>query len=230
MLKLDDMKRDAMLCPRCANCKWVDHIYIKSKRFAKICPINAKHIFSAYSGAGLLDLALAKIHGQLDYDSKLLDVVYNCTLCGACDVRCKRNLDIEVLQTIETLRARCVEDGAGPLPKHREVSNKVLRFKNRYGVSQKNRAQWLPRSMAPAKQADLLYFAGCAASFHQVGLAQATAKLLARAGVPFSVLGAEEWCCGNPLISVGQIEAARAIVEHNLDAIKIATELGLVSA
>ena len=86
-VKLEDYKTDALNCPRCSNCKWVDHIYIKSHRFAKICPINTRYVFNAYSAQGILDIALALMNGQLDYTPKLLDIIYKCTLCGACDVR-----------------------------------------------------------------------------------------------------------------------------------------------
>jgi heterodisulfide reductase subunit C len=47
--------------------------------------------------------AKAIMDGQLEFTPKLLDALYKCTLCGACDVRCKRNLDPEILSVIEGL-------------------------------------------------------------------------------------------------------------------------------
>ena len=39
-------------------------------------------------------------------------------------------------------------------------------------------------------------------------------------GLEFTVMAAEEYCCGAPLWRTGQIEAARKLVEHNLDVLR----------
>lgn len=219
-IKLEDYKTDALICPRCSNCKWVDHIYIRSHRFAKICPINTRYVFNAYSAQGILDIALAFMNGQLDYTSRLLDIIYKCTLCGACDVRCKRNLDIEVLLVIEALRARCVQDGKGPMPEHKVIAENVDRTHNRYGAPHQNRLKWLPKEIKPATKADIVYFVGCSSSYVHPKIAQATAGILNATGTEFMVLGGEEWCCGNPLYTTGQVDATRKVMEHNIEAIK----------
>lgn len=219
MLRLDDYKQDALSCPRCSNCKWVDHVYMRSYRFAKICPINVKFGFNAYSAHGMLDIALALMDGRLDYDSKILDIIYACTLCGACDVRCKRNLNIEVLLTLEALRERCVQDGKGPLPVHKATADRIGKAKNRYGASPQNRLKWLPAGFKVAEKADILYFVGCNSAYTQQELSQATANLLTASGTPFMLLE-DEWCCGKPLFSTGQADLAGKLIEHNLSAIE----------
>jgi len=81
-------------------------------------PGSADHVryaFNLYSPHGLLHTALAELDGKLE----LLPSSWTPSgmhLCGGCDIRCKRNLDVEVLQVIETLRQRCVEKGKGPCP------------------------------------------------------------------------------------------------------------------
>lgn len=217
--KLEDFKDDALACPRCSNCKWVDHVYIKSHRFAKICPISAKHTFNAYSAHGILDIALALLNNQLDYTPKLLEIAYKCTLCGACDVRCKRNLDIEVLLVIEALRARCVEDGNGPMLAHRRIAQKIESTGNRYGAPRQNRRKWLPEDTRERK-ADLIYFAGCSAAYKHPEIAKATIKILNKSQSQFMVMEPEEWCCGNPLYSTGQMDAAKRVMQHNIAAIE----------
>lgn len=215
VIRLEDYRYDALSCPRCSNCKWVDHVYVRSHRFAKICPINVRYGFNAYSAHGMLDIALALLDGRLGYTPGLLDVVYKCTLCGACDVRCKRNLDLEILLVLEGLRERSVRDGAGPLPQHREIARKIGRSHNRYGVL---RRKGKKLSLA-AKKSDVLYFVGCNHSYVQQETAEATARVLESSGVAFSLLGAEEWCCGRPLMAAGQWELAELQMEHNLQAI-----------
>lgn len=214
VVPLEDYRYDALSCPRCSNCKWVDHVYVRSHRFAKICPINARYGFNAYSAHGMLDMALALLDGQLDYTPGLIDVVYKCTLCGACDVRCKRNLDLEVLLVLEGLRERCAQDEAGPLPQHKAVVEKVNESHNRYGAPSQKRIQELPGA---EENADILYFVGCNHSYVQKETARATARVLEASGSKFALLGAEEWCCGRPLIATGQWELARKKMEHNLD-------------
>ena len=217
-MKLEDCAYDALACIRCANCKIVDQNYTRSSRFSKICPINYKYGFDAYSGGGILTIARAMLDGKLEFAPSLLDIVYKCTLCGACDVRCKRNLDIEVLQTLEALRSWVVQKGYGPLKPHKAITEKVKETGNRYGSPNRKRLVWLAEGVVPGQKANVLYFVGCNSSFVQTEIARSTAKILKASGIPFTVL-LDEWCCGQPLITTGQEEAARAVVEHNMKAI-----------
>jgi len=219
-MRLEDYAHDAVACIRCANCKWIDQNYTRSHRFSKVCPINVRYGFDAYSGGGMLTIARAMLEGRLEFTPRLLDIVYKCTLCGACDVRCKRNLDIEVLLTVEALRSKVVQEGYGPLEPHKTITQKVKQTGNRYGSPNKKRLSWLPEGVTPGQKADVLYFVGCNSSFVQVEIALAAAKILKASGIPFTVLP-DEWCCGQPLLTTGQEEAARGIVEHNIKAIEV---------
>lgn len=46
------------------------------------------------------------------------------------------------------------------------------------------------------------------------------AKIMDKAGVDFSILGGEEWCCGFPLIGAGMPEKMQTLMEHNLNKVK----------
>lgn len=217
MVKLEELRYDAISCPRCSNCKWIDHIYVRSHRFAKICPLNARHGFNAYSAHGLLDLALAVMDGRLGNTPGLLDATFKCLLCGACDVRCKRNLDIEVLQVIEALRRRLVENGWGPPPALRELAERILRDGNRYGAPLESRLRGFsaPR---PAATGKFVYFVGCHDSYVAPEAPTVIMKLLSRLGVE-AVLLPEERCCGKPLFAMGEWDKASELAHHNLEAI-----------
>jgi Fe-S oxidoreductase len=217
-MRLENYMHDAVACIRCANCKWIDLNYIRSSRFSKICPINVRYGFDAYSGGGMLTIARALLEGRLGLTPSLQDVVYKCTLCGACDVRCKRNLDIEVLMTLEALRAKLFQEGYGPLEKHKTIAQKIQRTGNRYGATQKNSLNWLPEGVVLAQKADILYFLGCNASFAQMEIARCTAKILQASEIPFMILS-DEWCCGQPLLSTGIEDVAREVIEHNMKVI-----------
>ena len=110
-MSLEKYAWDAVNCPRCSLCKWVDPWELSSERFAKVCPSIARYYLDAYSCQGRLDIALGLIRGELDLTGSLLDIVYKCNLCGACDIMCKRSRELEPLLMLKALRAKCVEEG-----------------------------------------------------------------------------------------------------------------------
>jgi Fe-S oxidoreductase len=162
-----------------------------------------------YSALGIMD-------HQLEFTPKLLDALYKCTLCGACDVRCKRNLDPEILSVIEALKAKAVEAGKAPMPEHKIVAENIKKSNNRYGSPHKARLKWLSNEIKPATKADLFYFVGCVSSYKHQEIAQATAKILMHTGTEFMV-SQDERCCGHLLYSTGQVEAFKKQAEQNIE-------------
>src|SRR3989304_8276391 len=117
---------DAELCIRCKGCVWVDHIYMPSDvRFGKRCPSEKHYVFDSFAAYGRLRMMLAMLHGNLDYSPRVLEAIYACQLCGACDVGCRRNLDLEIEGALEALRIKAVQDGYGPMPEHRDLAQKI---------------------------------------------------------------------------------------------------------
>jgi heterodisulfide reductase subunit D len=70
--------------------------------------------------------------------------------------------------------------------------------------------------------AEIVYFVGCVASFFpgSYSVPQAIASILEASGADFTTLGGQEWCCGYPLLLMGQREAARGLIEHNVAQVK----------
>ncbi|MBN1366503.1 MAG: (Fe-S)-binding protein [Dehalococcoidales bacterium] len=217
-MDIEEYKRHASLCVRCSYCKYIDMNWVNSLRFSRQCPIDTKYAFNLYSPQGFCYSAQAEEKGTLEFTPKLIDALFHCTLCGACDSRCKRNLDIEVLQVIETLRARCVEKGH-LLPAHKAMADNVRKTGNEYGLPPEQRFAWVPKSYKPAPEADIIYFVGCNAAYKQPELAVATVELLTKAGVPFRLL-ADETCDGNDITATGQLDLARELAAHNVKAIE----------
>jgi L-lactate utilization protein LutB len=73
--------------------------------------------FHAYSAGGRMIAALALLDGRIDYTDKLVEILYQCQMDGACDVSCKVNRDLEPLEVMLEFRAKCVEEGQ-VLPAH----------------------------------------------------------------------------------------------------------------
>lgn len=217
--ELANYKYDMEKCVGCKGCVWVDHIYMPNVRFGIRCPSNIYELFDAYASLGRAKIGLGVLEGRLGFSEKLLDVIYKCNLCGACDAGCKRNLDLEPLSILESLRAKCVADGKGPLPEHKKVADQIKKTGNRFGGPAQNRLKWMPDGMVSAK-ADLIYFPGCAASYIDTDIAKATVNILKMAGQTFTTLGDQDSCCGHPLVDVGLIDQAKKVAETNIQALK----------
>ncbi len=216
---IKNFRYDTSRCIRCKGCKWVDHIYMPGRDFSTRCPSEMRYLFDSYTAYGRLKLALGLMEGKISYSPRLLDAIYKCTLCGACDVGCKRNLDMEILLSLEALRIKCVEDGKGPLPSHKEIGNNVKRVGNVFGLPQMDRQGFLSSDIKPSKKADLLYFAGCYASYPQPEISQANLQILKALSEGFLLMN-PEGCCGNLLYSTGQLEEAKGIASKNIEAIR----------
>jgi Fe-S oxidoreductase len=219
MLNVEEYKHQASTCVRCSYCKLVDLNFVRSSRFSRQCPIDVRYRYNLFSAHGLLHAALAELDGKLEFTPKLIEALWQCTLCGGCDIRCKRNLDVEVLQVIETLRCRCVEQGHGPMPEHKILAENVKKSHNIYGVAHGARFKWMPKDAKPAAKADVLYFVGDPSSYRHPEIAQATVTLLGKAGVKFMILK-DEWSSGHELFATAQLELAKEVAEHNIQAIK----------
>ena len=217
--KLANFVFDMSRCIKCKGCTWVDHIYMPGVKYSTRCPSATRYLFDSYGAYGKMRIGLALLEGRLDYSDELLKILYACTLCGACDVGCKRNLDLEIELTLEALRIKAVKDGQGPMPAHKKIAKSIAQKHNLYGAPHKNRKKWLPEGIKPSRKADVLYFVGCSASYTHPEIAQATSKILNASGTPFMLLP-DEWCCGNVLYSVGMIDEARELAQRNIDAVR----------
>jgi Fe-S oxidoreductase len=220
MLTLEDFRRTMESCNHCGQCKWLLGPKTKGYDFAEICPIHQRFGFDAYSGQGLLNIAEELLNGELAYESGLIELIYSCTTCGACDINCKSIRDMEVLETILALRARVVADGWGPMPAHQQQATSVAEQHNIFGKEHSRRFDWLTPDIELTKESNVAYFVGCAASYRYPQIAQNTAKILNAGEVKFTVLHAGEYCCGGPLWRTGQVAAARQLAEHNLAALE----------
>jgi len=219
-LNLDDYRYEARHCTGQTQCRWIDLNYIQGLDFAQRCPPWHKEGFDVYGAVGKCNTVYYLLTDRLGYsDPMVREVVYRCLLCGSCDVACKRNLDNEIQLMLESLRARLVEKGNGPMPQHVEITNNIENSRNYYGKEQKQRWAWMPKDVKTAGQADILYFVGCRAAFVDTEIATATARILNEANAEFMVIE-DEPCCGHFLFTTGQIEKARRLVEENLKLIR----------
>ena len=216
---IENFVYDMSRCIKCKGCTWVEHTYMPGAKFMTRCPSATRYEFDAYGAYGKMRIGHAMAEGLLDWNDKALEVMYACTLCGACDVGCKRNLDLEIELALESLRVKAVKDGKGPMPAHKKIAENIAKKHNFYGSPHERRTNWIPKGITPAKKADVLYFVGCTASYLNTEIAQSTAKILNAGGTEFMLMP-DEWCCGNTLFSVGMIDEAKTLAQRNVDEVR----------
>lgn len=216
MEKLSDFKSTMETCNHCGQCKWLFPPKVTDIRYVEICPINQRYSYDAYSGQGLIHIARELQEGILQYEDGLIDLIYSCTTCGACDVGCKSIRDMEVMDTILALRAKCAEDGKVP-PVHKQTAEKIAAEHNIYGEPHAERFSWLPADFEQDEDSDVALFVGCNAAYRNPQMALDAIKILKAGGVSFKLLSEDEFCCGMPLWRTGQIDAAAELVERNVE-------------
>jgi Fe-S oxidoreductase len=210
---------DMSKCIKCKGCYWVEHTYMPGVKFSTRCPSGTWNDFDSYAAPGKMRIGHGLAEGKIEWSPKLLEIVYADPLCGACDVACKRNLDLEIELSLEALRFKAVKDGVGPMPAHKKLAENIATKHNQFGAPHANRKKWITKDIKVAEKADVLYFVGCAASYTNPEIAQATAKILNRTKTPFMLMN-DEWCCGNVLYSVGMWDEAKKLAERNIKAVK----------
>jgi len=217
--QIENFIYDMTKCIKCKGCTWVDHIYMPGIKYSTRCPSATRYLFDSYGAYGKMRIGLALVEGRLDYSDTLLHILYACTLCGACDVGCKRNLDLEIGLTLEALRIKAVKDGKGPMPVHKKIAENILKRHNFFGAPHENRRKKLAEGCRPSSKAEVLYFVGCSTSYLHPEIAEATVKILTASNTQFMLMP-DEWCCGNTLYSVGMVDEARELAYRNVEAVR----------
>ena len=146
----------------------------------------------------------------------LLDIVYSCTTCGSCMIRCKKSAcNIPLVEIIETGRQLLVEKMVGPLPEQIKVLESLDREGNPYGEPAEQRTKWIesldPEIAAPVKlvkgesKAETLLFVGCTSSYEHdlVNVPESIVKIFNQLGADYGVLQ-DEKCCGEPALRLGE--------------------------
>ncbi|MFO8102133.1 MAG: (Fe-S)-binding protein [Dehalococcoidia bacterium] len=184
----------------------------------RLCPEYEKFRTLTHSAQGRIQAIRWLMEGKFTPDEDFVRVVYDCLMCGACStVGCV--VDKEQVSIFRDLRTELVSMGLGPIEPFRKTAENIRKEGNRFGRPKSERARWA-EGVKISPKADLVYFAGCVASYRSPQIAQATARLLNHAGEEFAILGEGERCCGNPLINSGQAADFEAVARANVDAIK----------
>jgi Fe-S oxidoreductase len=196
---------------------------VKGLQYSYVCPSISRYNFHSYSGGGRVNIGAAALKNGFTYTDKLLHVVYNCQMDGACGVSCNYAMDMEVLQPIQEFRIQCVKDG-----KTHPALDKVIAGLRKTGAMvpvKGKRGDWaagLDVKDATREKVDVLFHVGCLTSYDKdfQKLAKATVKILKKAGVDFGIAGDAETCCGGRAYQMGYEEDFLKQAKKNMAVVK----------
>jgi len=165
--------------------------------------------------------------------------LWRCTGCDTCGVHCPNEISIgRVVETLRELvwRENYLVAEAPPIDETLQSGLRALsqlgeRISTRHNISgedNQGRLIWsqnlerIPEGLERKAGAEVLYFVGCVASFfpRTYRVPQSMTSIMEAAGIDFTTLGGEEWCCGYPLLSAGLGEQIEELAQHNVAQVK----------
>ncbi|MEM4700494.1 MAG: (Fe-S)-binding protein, partial [Candidatus Nezhaarchaeales archaeon] len=164
-----------------------------------------------WTSKGRLLLVKGLEAGELKATPKLVDVIYTCTLCGACFVRCLGGgfPELETFRAIMAARRDLAERGLAP-EAFKSMASNVAATGNPFAAPSELRWAWLEEvgEVKVGRPAEVLLWVGCTTGIRLPEAAKACVDIMRLAGVDFALLGPEEGCCGDPLILSGMWRGA----------------------
>jgi Fe-S oxidoreductase len=179
----------------------------------ELCPASSFYDWEANSPRGRIQLLKALIEGELlNASSYLIERLYFCMACAYCFRRCPAG--VKTHEAFEAAKAMLVNQGKA-LREPSKILENISKFRNPFGEPQKGRGGWLPSGIELSNKPEILYWAGCMASYKVKEIAIAMARILESFGVSFTILGDEEGECGSILIRMGYWDEAEKIAKEN---------------
>ena len=178
-MSLEKLRKEIYKCISCGICS---RAYWDGINVYGVCPALEIGGFESYGARGKIIIAKNLLNGQLSYDSKLVNRIYQCLLCGHCKIVCP--LEVDTISIIEAMRREIVRKGLEPEPL-REIDRNVREKHNVFGEDEEKRSEWA-RNLDLPEKGDVVYFAGCYYSYRYPEEAAATGvPVIASDRVPF---------------------------------------------
>jgi Fe-S oxidoreductase len=201
---------DAFSCTECGRCQDACPAYATGKTLSPKLLIM-----------GIRDQVFAQSTEPIVGNGVPEEMIWDCVTCGACVEACPVSIE-HIDHIVDLRRQRVMVDSQFPAEAEPMLRD-VERAANPWGKPQTERAAWAEelgvRVLEPGDPApEYLYWVGCAASFDERAKksAESTAKLLAKAGVDFAILGPREACTGDPARRMGNEYVFQEYAEQNV--------------
>jgi Fe-S oxidoreductase len=221
---------DLYSCVVCGNCQELCPAYESGKKLnpKKVIQDLKKHLLKVGP-----ELVAAKAKGEpapanpkvpLAENVILLDEIWACTTCGACDEVCP--VWVDHIDKIVDLRRNLVMEQAS-IPETAEGALRSIEDRGHpWRGTTLSRTDWAEgldiKVLADDQDVDILFWVGCTEALEErsTKVAQAVAKLLKAASVNFGILGTEESCCGEPARRLGNEYLFQMQAEKNIELLK----------
>ena len=210
---------DAYACIQCSRCQDACPAYETGKELSpSALEINKRYFLNSH-----LD---EFINGSIP-DAAITDILltdeaaWSCTTCGYCIEVCpvgnEPMLDIlRARQDLVMMESKFPQEAM-------ETFDKIENYGNPWGLSPQEREVWMKGREVPLmrekKEAEVLYWAGCAGAYDNRGkeISQAVVDVLNEAKVDFASLGNEETCTGDSARRIGNEYLFQTMAEKNLE-------------
>jgi Fe-S oxidoreductase/FAD/FMN-containing dehydrogenase len=163
------------------------------------------------------------MEGREKWSQHMVDSFLACTTCEICNIKCSANLPIE--QSWMKMRGQLINtEKKMTIPPFEMMTAALQSEGDIWAGYRKDREKWFPSELkdkyGSQKKAKIAYFAGCTASYVEQDIAQATVRLLDRAGIDFTYAGKNENCCGTPMLVAGKWDVFEETMKKNIKAIQ----------
>jgi Fe-S oxidoreductase len=149
------------------------------------------------------------------------DILYGCTTCNKCVLRCPRG--VTIIDIVKAMRAMIAETGAIP-DVLRTITGSVHSKGNPWSEPPEKRTEWMEGLDVPVFDENTEYFLFvCCTSAYDVrsrNIARSMVKVLKAAGVSFGVIGEEENCCAESIRKIGDEELFMNTAQKNISLYK----------
>ena len=210
---------DAYACIQCSRCQDACPAYETGKELSpSALEINKRYFLNNH-----LDEFIDGSIPDSSITNHLLtdEAAWSCTTCGYCVEVCPVGNE----PMIDILRARqnlVMMESKFP-QEAMETFDKIENYGNPWGLSPNEREVWMEGREVPLmrekKEAEVLYWAGCAGAYDSRGkeISQAVVDVLKEAKVDFASLGNEETCTGDSARRIGNEYLFQTMAEKNLE-------------
>jgi succinate dehydrogenase/fumarate reductase iron-sulfur protein len=153
----------------------------------------------------------------------MADNIWLCTQCNSCTLFCPKLVGC----ANSIIDDHCLLVETGNIPRTvKDVLESVYKCHNPMGTHQSKRMDWAKglnvNTFPTVAKADVLYFTCCSTTYdlRNMEIARAMASIFNSLGVTFATLGAEEWCCGDHMLRMGEKGLFEELALHNIEMFK----------
>jgi len=182
-----------------------------------VSAVAKKHGGRPYSTGLYFANEVKTVLGKEKLDQQAVNTYTVCTTCERCNVNCPEGLPVEPAWL--TPRNEFIEKKKFMIIPPFEIMSAFLNNNlNIWAYYRENCSDWIPEEVKSSVKdgAELLYFAGCTASFVEQDIACSATRLLHDAEIEFSCMGNDECCYGLPMLVAGKWDQFAEILKQNV--------------